>query len=362
LSDILSSSLPKLTPCRRGDVADEVVVAAAGFEDGAFALLKLLRIQPNTRVALIRYKDWADNNRASEIIDAYRASGISIGSEDQLEYDALNPDAFADSLVSWLSARGECSITVDISAMSRFAIMLVLDVCREVGAKVTLFYAEAQEYAPTFEEYQDARNAHLPRPSIQVYSGVGGVVRAVRLSSVALQGEPAAAVAFMSMNELLTQALINSVYPTRLFLINGRPPRHSWREEATGWIHEQLRREWPEKDNPVTRMPNGTELPTRSASTLEYVESAEEILSVYWSVAAQFRVILAPTGSKMQAVGSFVARATHPDIHVEYPTPKGFLPNYSSGIAGAWVVRFGCLGDLVMAVRKRIIERQLGTS
>jgi hypothetical protein len=62
----------------------------------------------------------------------------------------------------------------------------------------------------------------------------------------------------------------------------------------------------------------------------------------------------------MQAVASFVARATHPDIHVEYPTPKGFLPNYSSGIAGAWLLRFGYLGPFVMNLRQSIVELQLG--
>jgi hypothetical protein len=358
LSTILNIALPKLVPCQ-GDTADQVIISAAGFEDRAFALLKMLVIRHPTRVVLIRYKNWADNNRVADVVDAYRNAGIAVEQGDQLEYDALNPDLFADELMLWLSARAPNAVTVDVSAMSRLAIMLTLDVCREIGVAVNLFYAEATDYAPSQGEYEEARRAGLPRPSIQVYSGVGGVVRATRLSSVALQGEPTAAIAFMSMNELLTQALVNSIYPTKLFLINGRPPRHPWREEATAWIHEQLRREWPDKDNPTFRTTSGIEMPIRSTSTLDYIESAAEILNIYWSVATEFRIILAPTGSKMQAVGAFIARATHSDIHVEYPTPKGFLPNYSSGVTGAWLVRFGRLGDLVLRVRTEIVENRI---
>ena len=56
---------------------------------------------------------------------------------------------------------------------------------------------------------------------------------------------------FMSFNESLTQALLDCVFPSRLFLINGRPPVHIWRETATAWIHETLRSEWRESDNHV---------------------------------------------------------------------------------------------------------------
>ena len=41
--------------------------------------------------------------------------------------------------------------------MSRLAIMVVLDVCREMEKNVTVFYAEAEEYGPSEEEYESAR-------------------------------------------------------------------------------------------------------------------------------------------------------------------------------------------------------------
>lgn len=57
----------------------------------------------------------------------------------------------------------------------------------------------------------------------------------------------------------------------------------------------------------------------------------------------------------MQAVGCYLAKALHPDIHIEYPSPEGFLPEYSSGIAARWILNLGRLGRLldVISIEER---------
>jgi hypothetical protein len=336
---------------------DSLIVSAAGFEDRTLALVSRVALS-NCRIALLVYKDWATNNRLEEIEGAYSAAGIDSRQITRFDYDRFEPDGFAADLESWLISNAVSRVIVDISTMSRLAIMIVLDACRISGKDVEVFYAEAEGYGPTLEEYQNARKGLYPRPSIQVYSGLGGVVRSSRLSSVALQGEPTVLMAFMSMNEVLTQALINSLCPSRLLLINGRPPNLSWREEATAWIHEELRREWPLADNPVSSS-TGVILPSRVTSTLDYTESVALLLDLYWQCAAEFRVVLAPTGSKMQALACFLVKALHPDVHIEYPTPESFLKEYSRGIGTCWVVNFGCLQRLVPEWRSRIMKDRL---
>jgi hypothetical protein len=180
--------------------------------------------------------------------------------------------------------------------------------------------------------------------------GGHGVVRVSSLASVAMQGQPTAALVFMSFNDALTQVLLNTVYPSRLFLINGRPPVHSWREEATAWIHDQVRREW-EEDNPVT-VSGSVSTPLRSVSTLNYRETVSLLVDLYWQLSATHRVLLAPAGSKMQAVGCFLAKALHPDIHIEYPSPEGFLPQYSSQIANRWLLNLGDLRKLLDTISR----------
>jgi hypothetical protein len=83
---------------------------------------------------------------------------------------------------------------------------------------------------------------------------------------------------------------------------------------------------------------------------LDYRETLSLLIQLYWQLSATHRVLLAPAGSKMQAVGCYFAKALHPDIHIEYPSPEGFLPEYSSGISGRWSINLGRLSALVNAI------------
>jgi hypothetical protein len=334
------------------------IIAAAGFEDRTMALSSIIECM-DCAVGLAVYKDWGSNNRVEDLLEGYGAAGMERSAMRAIEYDRFNPDDFGDALRTWLNEVGYERVLLDISTMSRLAIMVTLDVCRELTKEVRVFYGEAQEYGPSEQEYQRARAGIYPRPSIQVYSGVGGVVRSRRLSSVALQGEPTALIAFMSMNEVLTQSLIDSISPSRLFLINGSPPLHSWRERATAWIHEELRREWPERDNPCVMTDDGFALPQRTTSTMDYRETVGVLRDLYWKIAAEYRVVLAPTGSKMQTLGCCVAKGIHGDIHIEYPTPESFLPAYSRGIGNRWLVDFGVFSDLLKDLRSESMADRL---
>jgi hypothetical protein len=244
--------------------------------------------------------------------------------------------------------------------MSKLAIMLVLQVCRQLNLSTRIIYSEADSYGPTKEHFEYCRaNNKIHQPTLHVFTGIHGVVRVDSLSSVAMQGQPTAAIVFMSFNDALTQLLLNTVYPGRLFLINGSPPLHSWREAATAWVHEQVRREWDE-DNP-TQGQGSTEifLPKRTASTLDYRDSMRILLELYWRLSATHRVLIAPSGSKMQTVACSLMKALHPDIHIEYPSPEGFASEYSTGIGDRWVVEIGVFSERLAAIQAAERERYL---
>ena len=303
------------------------------------------------RAILLDYRPVNERNRLTEIRERLSSLGMEISDEDILTYDRFNPDAFESRLAVRLQAQEARRVVVDISTMSKLAIMLVLEVCHRLDLDTRIVYAEADRYEPTQDKFELARARNqIHRPTLQVFTGVHGVVRTKSLASVAMQGQPTAAIVFMSFNDALTQVLLNTVFPGRLFLINGRPPVHSWREAATAWIHHQVRREW-EDDNPAVLFDGEpVALPKRTASTLDYRESVSILLDLYWELSATHRVLLAPSGSKMQAVGCYLARALHPDIHVEYPSPEGFAPEYSSGVAAQWIVNLGVLSQRLAAI------------
>ena len=315
------------------------------------AIVDVIDARLGASAVLLDYLPFAQGNRLPEVRAALSSRGIAINDEAILAYDRFAPGDFEERLKAQLLVRSTRAVVVDISTMSKLAILLVMRVCVELDLAVRVFYAEALNYGPTEDEFERARadNA-IHRPTLQVFSGVYGVVRVESLASVAMQGQPTAALVFMSFNNALTQVLLNTVYPGRLFLINGRPPKHSWREEATAWIHDQVRREW-EEDNPVQPAVAGhVPLPRMAVSTLDYRETVALLLSLYWQLSAHHRVLLAPAGSKMQALGSFLVKVLHPDIHIEYPSPEGFLGAYSSGIGDRWLLDFGTLGPLLAGI------------
>ena len=59
-------------------------------------------------------------------------------------------------------------------------------------------------------------------------------------------------------------------------------------------------------------------------STLSYQRTLECLLQVYASHGSHERLLISPTGSKMQAVAVGILRSFVEDIQIVYPTPRGF--------------------------------------
>lgn len=347
LPAFLKDLLPPLQPCHRLQLGEgDIIIHAPGFEDRTMAITEAILPSSVVHAILLDYIPFNPKNRISDVRETLMARGVNIADEDILKYDRFDPGDFEMRLERRIREHDGLRAVVDISTMSKLAIMLVLKACTVSGVNVQVLYSEAQVYGPSEQEFIDAREVNeIHRPTLQVFTGVHGVVRVDSLASVAMQGQPTAALVFMSFNDALTQILLNTVYPSRLFLINSRPPVHSWREAATAWIHDQVRREW-EEDNPLLPTEEGgTPMPTRAVSTLDYRDTVSLLLELYWELSASHRVLLAPAGSKMQAVGCYLVKALHPDILIEYPSPEGFSHSYSSGIGAQWLLDLGQLSE-----------------
>ena len=330
----------------------EIVIHAPGFEDRTMSVGEVVTGSEG-RAVLLDYLPVDARNRLSEVRGMLSGRGVKIEDEDVLQYDRFEPGDFESRLQKRLQYHRAQRVLVDISTMSKLEIMLVLNVCNGLSVRVRVFYCEAQSYGPSQAEFKEAKDQkQIHQPSLQIFTGVHGVVRVDSLASVAMQGQPTAAIVFMSFNDALTQVLLNTVYPSRLFLINGRPPVHAWREEATAWIHDQVRREW-EDDNPVEPSNGeGVAKPRRVVSTLDYRETVSLLLELYWQLSVNHRILLAPAGSKLQAVGCYLMKALHPDIHIEYPSPEGFLPPYSIGMGTRWLLDLGQVSERIAEISR----------
>lgn len=325
----------------------EVFVAAGGFEERAFKFADILTRRPGTEneAIILEYRPDNASNRFAQLRSILEAKGVSVSG---VIYDRYAPEAFCNRLASRFEASDATSVCLDISGMSRLAIMIIMDVVHERRVPLRIMYSEAMEYAPSEQEFrvaQDAGQQHLPTSFI--HTGVYDVLHVSRLSSLRMQNQAALLLAFDSFNEALCQALVNGMNPSDFILINGKPPRKelAWREEATKYVHSRLREEWA--------VGNNNREPVKSTSTLYYGETYELLTELYWEFSANHRIILAPTGSKMQTVGCYLLRAVHDDVHVEYPTVQGFFADkYSTGVRELWELDFGRLDELVENLSK----------
>ena len=334
--------------------AGDVFVLAAGFEDRATAFAESLVSEAGAHSIVLEYLPYDKRNKTDACAEFLEAV-IGVRAVN-VKFNRYDPASFSDNLAVKVKSLGDIQeVYVDISGMSKLAILLTLGVFADIGASVSIVYCEASEYRPTEVEYINAKaQDDILLPSFQLYTGLEDVVRAAQLASVAMHGQPLCLVSFMSFNEKFVQALLNRLNPSRLILINGRPPAHCWRELATSWIHKNVIDEW-RGDNPV----GPTGLPLRSTSTFDYSETYRVLSSIYWDTFSVYRLILAPSGSKMQAVGSYLAKAVYKDIHIEYPVARGFLDEYSVGCGSRWIINFGNLREFVDCLREAEVDAAL---
>jgi len=332
----------------------ELFVCAGGFEERVLAFPGIIEptAAPRSKAIILAYLPPEKKNNLAQINDLLCTRGCD---PTCMSYDRHAPGTFDAAFRATLTDLGAEAVCLDVSGMSRLAILIIMDVVREMNLPLRVAYAEAREYAPSqadFEKAKAAGSQHLPTSFI--HTGVYDVLHIARLSSIRMQNHATLLIAFDSFNEALCQALVNVINPARFILINGRPPRTElgWREDATAHVHQWLRKEWSIEDDNAS---------LRATSTLLYQETYQLLVKLYWKFSDRHRVILAPTGSKMQTIGCYLLRAVHDDVHMEYPTVQGFFADkYSTGVREKWLVDFGRLADFAAKLRTQELKEHLG--
>ena len=303
-----------------------LLIAAEGFEERSIYWLHSLPVDLFFDDAYVcKYKP-EKKARLGELLDEIVPR--TINEPRQIEFHRFEPTFFEIQMHDLLkdNAHSYEEIVIDVSVMSKLLIIIILWLLREYSGCIKIIYSEPEDYAPKFDEYEKQKHIHGKSLVLPSY-GVHEVIRTPQLSSIIMQRYPALVLAFTSFNEQLIRALLSSINPSRLFLVNGVPPALSWREKATSEIHEKLAREYSH-DN---LFDNTTGSLVRKTSTLYYYETFALLSDIYKQYCCEYRIVVAPTGSKMQSVACALFKICCPDIHIEYPTPESFfISSYSS--------------------------------
>ena len=128
-------------------------------------------------------------------------------------------------------------------------------------------------------------------------------------------GEAIRLVTFPSFDPSQLTNLVEELQPTYADLIHGVPPDCSnrWRKLAIQYLNGGTLAELQGKTD-------------HEASTLDYREPLKILLHIYAKRSMFDRIVVAPTGSKMQAVAVGLVRAALRDVQIVYPTPKTYVP------------------------------------
>lgn len=242
-------------------------------------------------------------------------------------------------------------IIIDISVMSKLMIIIFILWLSSFPGRIRIIYSEPMEYAPSREQFEKFKRDSTKQGWLPSH-GVHDVVRTTLTSSIVMQSAPSILIAFASFNEQLIRALLSVVNPSHFFLLNGIPPHLHWREEATQFITRSII-----TDYPIENVLDDKGVLTNRVSTLHYEETFEYLAKLYVTYCYSYRLIVAPTGSKLQALSCGLFKICCPDVHIEYPTPESLNFNgYSSPeIRETHEISFENLADILRTASSKYL-------
>src|SRR6266478_6897030 len=108
----------------------ELLVMVAGFEERRLAAAKALTDTKGGKVAILRYKPDHASNDFDALARELGSKGVQLKESNIIEYDRFQPRDFPEAFKRCIKVNRSKHVILDISAMSKLAILLCLDVCR----------------------------------------------------------------------------------------------------------------------------------------------------------------------------------------------------------------------------------------
>lgn len=303
-----------------GEVRDDVLVFAAGFEARAFAFARGAA-QAGSRfrkVACVEYMPASSRNRIEEA----RLVASTLAAEGSLSvvFDRFDPSS-ADGLQSdeLKAIVGTSRLIIDVSGMSRFLVCVLVVRALRSGCRTAIVYTEPETYHPTPDEFTAALSSATTAGDLMfLTSGLYGLTAVDDLTTATMQGYPEVLVASPSFEPRFLRALLSELAPARYVLLEGIPRTHY------GWRREAVRR--------VNDFAFDAAAETVEVATDSIADGAEAIWTLYRRYKYTHRFVLAPAPSKLVAVGQALAIAGGVQAEVVYPAAQGFSDPYSEGV------------------------------
>lgn len=326
----LRSMLPQLSRFSLESLSHPVTyIGAAGFAYRTTSILDYV-LSENTRLdkaIAIEYQPYNPRNRISELRDRLAKVGAQTKWATFNRYD---PQKFSKTILPMLESLGTCHILFDTSAMSKLLIMVLLQAMRKTSNSVTLAYTESEIYYPTKKQFELKKRELGAVPDF-LTTDVYKILAVTSLSSVSMQGYPILLLAYSTFNHNEIIALYNEISPKHMILLEGEPHERQdkWRLEAIREVNKEIR------DNPDYSYEH------KVLSTFDYVSNTETLEEIYQKYCYTHKILLAPTGSKLQTIAAFMFKQLRPDIQIVYPVTKAFIEEDSDECRALWCIHLG---------------------
>jgi len=323
----------------------DILVVCAGFEERAVGVLRQA-IQTGTgfKVLIVDYLPPYPDNRIDELLNLCRDSKLEW---ERVTYDRQNPAGFGEILVRRLPGLPH-RVFLDISGMSRLLIVQAIVALRSSGrgfSQCFIAYAEAKSYPPERSVVEKAIAECDRDPlfaALFLSSGVFEVTIVPELSAASLGATQSRLVFFPSFNPDQLTALRLELQPSRYAYIHGIPPsqENQWRTEAIRSLNHltgcdadfvDCSKEETCGNSAAAACKREEHFKT---CTLAYADTIDCLCKIYNKHGLRDRLLISPTGSKMQVVAVGLFRAFVEDVQIVYPTPRIFTEpkNYTTGV------------------------------
>ena len=302
--------------------SDDVLLTCAGFEDRAIEALRRAVSAGcrGFRVLCIEYVPEIEANQGKDIASLCAQAQ---GTLESLTFDRDRPAGAAEQILARVPESHR--LHVDLSGMSRLLIVQVVAalVRSARSARSEVLYCSAKVYPPKREQVESklAEHTDLIDLTMSLSAGVFGLTIVPELSSVAMQGQPLQVITFPSWNTTQLAAVCSEIQASHLTIVHGLPPdpQNAWRRDAIRAL------------NRIELLSDQEEF---NVSTLDYRETLDLLLNIYDTYRQGARLVISPTGSKMQSLAVGVVCAFLRDVQVAYPTPRLFAApaDYTQGV------------------------------
>lgn len=319
--------------------ANDTLIICSGFEDRALgSLLLCLKSSDQFNILAVAYSPFLANNhdgKLRRIVEGHGGLRVS-----QYLYDRSNPSGCGTGLINTIGSR-RGKLFIDVSGMSRLLIVQILVALRKSAwgfKECILLYSEAADYPPTRAEAEAVQRHSNQDPTFSALflsSGVFEITVVPELSSVSASPIQSRLIVFPAFDVHHLTALHAELQPSRLTFIEGLPPN-----PANGWRKQAIAE--------LNHLDSFAEAERFTTSTLFFQETLHVLLSLYQRHSLRERLLIAPTGSKMQAVAVGIMRSFVEDVQIVYSTPRGFVSpdNYTRGIGRTFSLDLGAFDAL----------------